>query len=277
MKNGPEIGNQIKIGAVNTNYHDIGEGRPVFFIHGSGPGVTAWANWQLNLAPIAKHGLRCVAPDMMGFGYTDAPEELHFSKDDWVDHFAAFVDSQTSEKIAIVGNSFGGAIALAYAIRFPERVDRMVLMGAAGLNFPITDELDKIWGHIPTLENMVNMMKIFAYNPALVKKDLAELRHNASLRPGVMEAYSAMFPEPRQEAVRALASDEGAVAKVEASTLIIHGHDDRVIPVDVSKRLFELLPNSEIHMFRNCGHWTQIEKNSRFNALVGEFLSSSED
>jgi|TARA_R110000744_G_scaffold112421_1_gene210755 2-hydroxymuconate-semialdehyde hydrolase len=273
MTENPEIGSQTTINGIKTNYHDIGEGRAVFFIHGSGPGVSSWANWRLNLAPVAAHGVRCIALDMAGFGYTDAPQGLQFSRDAWVEHFAAFVDSQTQDKVSIIGNSFGGAIALAYAIRFPERVDRLVLMGAVGLDFPITQELDQVWGHVPTVENMVALMKIFAFDPALVNDDLAELRHRAAMRPGVMEAYSSMFAEPRQDALRALASREDDVRQLKVPTLIVHGQDDRVIPVDVSKRLFALLENSELHLFHNCGHWTQIEKADRFNTIVGDFLT----
>ncbi|GKY90096.1 alpha/beta fold hydrolase [Sinisalibacter aestuarii] len=273
MAENPEIGRQINAGGLNTNYHDIGAGRPVFFIHGSGPGVSAWANWRLNLQAVADHGLRCIAPDMAGFGYTELPAEMAFSRDAWVEHFAAFADALAGgERISIVGNSYGGAIALAYAIRFPERVDRLVLMGAVGLDFPITAELDKVWGHVASREAMRDLMKIFAWDQSLVNDDLAELRHLASIRPGMMEAFSAMFPEPRQAALRALASREEDIARVQAPTLIIHGRDDRVIPVDVSKRLFELLANAELHLFRKCGHWTQIEKAERFNAIVGAFL-----
>lgn len=272
MADNPEIGRYVTIGGIRTNYHDIGTGAPVVLIHGSGPGVSAWANWRMNLQAIADHGLRCIAPDMPGFGYSDAPADLRFSRDMWVDHFAAFVDSQTDEKISIIGNSFGGGIALAYAIRFPERVDRLVLMGSAGLDFPLTPGLDKVWGHVATLDNMREVLRIFAFDPALVNDGLAELRHRATLRPGVMEAFSAMFPAPRQERVRALASPEDQVASVKAPVLVIHGQEDRVVPVEVSQRLFALLPNAELHLFRNCGHWTQIEKAARFNSLVGSFL-----
>jgi len=272
MSDNMEIGSQITLNGLKTNFHDMGDGRPVFFIHGSGPGVSAWANWRLNLAPISERGFRCIAADMVGFGYTDAPKDLRFSRDIWVDHFAALVDAQTNEKISIIGNSFGGAIALAYAIRFPERIDRLVLMGAVGLDFPITNGLDQVWGYVPTLDGMVDLMKVFAFDPSLVNRELAELRFRSANRPGVMEAYASMFPEPRQDALQALASQERDVALVKAPTLIIHGQEDRVIPVDVSKRLFELLPNSELHLFRNCGHWKKKKKADRFNAIVSDFL-----
>ncbi len=272
MSDNPEVGRQAVVDGYRTNYHEIGAGRPVFFIHGSGPGVSAWANWRLNLQAVSEHGLRCIAPDMLGFGYTDAPGDLKFTRDRWVAHFSAFVDNFTQDKISIVGNSFGGAIALAYAIANPARIDKLVLMGAVGLDFPITPELDRVWGHVATLENMREIMKIFAWNQALVNDDLAELRHRAAIRPGVMEAFSAMFPEPRQNALRALASPEADVAAVRAAALVIHGRNDRVIPVNVSKRLFEILPEAELHLFRNCGHWTQIEKAKRFNEIVAAFL-----
>ena len=274
MTDNPEIGREITVAGLRTNYHDIGTGRPVFFIHGSGPGVSSWANWRLNLQSIADRGLRCIAPDMAGFGYTEAPADLRFDRDVWIAHFHALVEALVGdEKIAIVGNSFGGAIALAYAIRYPDRVDRLVLMGAVGLDFPITDGLDRVWGHVATPENMRALMQIFAYDQSLVSDDLAELRHRASIRPGVMEAFAAMFPEPRQQALRALASDEADVAGIAVPALILHGSDDRVIPVEVSHRLFALLPNAELHLFRGCGHWTQIEKARRFNQIAGDFLA----
>ncbi|MCI5040861.1 MAG: alpha/beta fold hydrolase [Donghicola eburneus] len=272
MADNPEIGCQIVLNGLKTNYHDVGEGAPVVFVHGSGPGVSAWANWRLNLGPLADQGYRCLAPDMAGFGYSDAPVDLAFSRDLWVGQLAAFIDSLTDEPVHLIGNSFGGAIALAYAIRFPDRLDKLVLMGAVGVDFPITDALDRIWGHEASLENMQAALRLFAHDHALLSDDLAELRHRACLRPGVMEAFSAMFPAPRQEALRALASDEEAIAALDVPALVLHGREDKVIPPEVSRRLFALLPNSELHMFGGCGHWTQIEKTNRFNTLVCDFL-----
>jgi 2-hydroxymuconate-semialdehyde hydrolase len=272
MADNPEIGQQITLRGLSTNYHDIGSGAVVVFVHGSGPGVSAWANWRLNLGPVAAQGFRCLAPDMAGFGYSAAPADLVFSRDLWVDQLAAFIDSQTEKPVHLIGNSFGGAIALAYAIRFPERLNKLVLMGAVGVDFPITEALDRIWGHQASLANMRAALRLFAHDHSLLSDDLAELRHRACLRPGVMEAFSAMFPAPRQQALRALASDEAAIARLNTPTLVLHGREDRVIPPEVSQRLFDLLPQSELHMFGGCGHWTQIEKTHRFNILVGDFL-----
>ena len=79
----PEIGRSIATGAIQTNYHDIGEGTPVLLLHGSGPGVSAWANWRL-LIQSQLAGLRMIAPDLAGFGYTTAPEGTEFTRQMWL-------------------------------------------------------------------------------------------------------------------------------------------------------------------------------------------------
>lgn len=269
----PEIARSIQAGSIATNYHDEGDGSPVLMIHGSGPGVSAWANWRLNIGPIARTK-RVIAPDMVGFGFTDRPEGATYGKELWVQHLADLMDALEIEQTDIVGNSFGGGLALAFAIQYSQRVRRMVLMGSVGASFPITPGLEAVWGYQPSIENMKKLLDVFAYNRALVNEELAELRYKASIRPGFQESFSSMFPAPRQHRVDALASDESAIAKLEHPALIVHGREDAVIPADASRRLFALLPNAELHMFGKCGHWTQIEHTERFNMLVSDFLKN---
>ncbi|WP_347271305.1 alpha/beta fold hydrolase [Rhizorhabdus histidinilytica] len=267
----PEIANSIAAGAIRTNYHDQGEGAPVVLIHGSGPGVSAWANWRLNIGPLAR-AKRVIAPDMVGFGFTDRPEGVTYGKDLWVKHLADLLDALGIEQTDLVGNSFGGGLAIAFAIRYPQRVRRMILMGSVGVSFPLTDGLDAVWGYQPSIGNMRKLLDIFAYDRTLVNDELAELRYKASVRPGFQESFSSMFPAPRQAGIDALASDESEIAKLVQPALLIHGREDKVIPAEASRRLFELLPNAELHMFGKCGHWTQIEHTERFNMLVADFL-----
>ncbi|VFU10784.1 alpha/beta fold hydrolase [Methylocella tundrae] len=267
----PEIAQSIAAGEISTNYHDQGEGAPLLMIHGSGPGVSAWANWRLNIGPLSKH-FRVIAPDMVGFGFTERPKSVAYGKELWLRHLADFLDSLGLEQVDIVGNSFGGGLALAFAIAHPERVGRLVLMGSVGVHFPITPGLDAVWGYEPSLEAMRGLLDIFASNRELVSDELAELRYQASIRPGFQESFSSMFPAPRQRGVDDLASSEADIAALVQPTLIIHGREDRVIPPAASRRLFELVPNAELHMFGRCGHWTQIEHTDRFNRLVIDFL-----
>jgi pimeloyl-ACP methyl ester carboxylesterase len=117
------------------------------------------------------------------------------------------------------------------------------------------------------------MLDLFAFDRGLVTDELAELRYRASIRPGVQEAFSAMFPAPRQRWVDALASSDDEIRGIGHDTLIVHGRDDRVIPLATSLRLLELISASRLHIFGRCGHWVQIEHASAFNRLVAEFLS----
>src|SRR5690606_7751444 len=104
--------------------------------------------------------------------------------------------------------------------------------------------------------------------------ELAALRYQASIRPGVQEAFAQMFsPAPRQRFIDALASPAQDIRRIQHETLVIHGRDDQVIPVSTSVALASLIPNAQLHVFPRCGHWTQIEWMSDFNRMVGEFLS----
>ena len=274
MSSSPEIGRSVLAGGVSVNYHDYGKGDPVILIHGSGPGVTAWANWRLTISELSRH-FRTLAPDMLGFGYTERPGAAPLVCDNsvWVAQLAALMDVLDIGRAHIIGNSFGGAIALAMAIAHPERVGKLVLMGAAGVSFPLTDGLDRIWGYQPSFQAMREMMDLFAYDRALVTDELADLRYRASTRPGVQEAFAALFPAPRQRWVDALASDPDAVRALPHETLIIHGRDDRIIPLASSLTLHQWIERSQLHVFGRCGHWTQIEHAAGFTRLVTDFLS----
>lgn len=259
----PEIANSVKTGKFKTNYHDLGDGFPVVFLHGSGPGVTAFANWN-KVFPLLKDEYRVIAPDLVGFGYTERIKGQKYGMRIWVQQTKDLFDALGIEKANLVGNSFGGALALSFAINYPERVNKLVLMGAMGVSFPITYGLDEVWGYTPSPENMAKLLNIFTYNHANATPELAESRYQGSIQPGFQESFSAMFPEPRQKGVEDMAGDEQYIRDIQHETLIIHGREDRVIPLSNSYKLLELIPNAQLHVFGKCGHWTQIEHTQEF-------------
>lgn len=267
----PEIVNSIKTGDFNTNYHDLGVGEPIIFIHGSGPGVSAYANWRLAMPNLAKD-FRVIAPDMAGFGYTDRPEGMTYNMDVWVKQIVDLMDALNIEKTNLVGNSFGGALALALSIKYPNRFNKIVLMGAMGVEFELTAGLDQAWGYTPSIENMKALLDTFAYSRVLVTDELAQMRYEASIRPGFQESFSSMFPVPRQNSVSAMASNEEDIKAIENDVLIIHGKEDKVIPFENSIRLHQLIEKSQLHSFGQCGHWSQIEHKDRFNKLLSDFF-----
>jgi pimeloyl-ACP methyl ester carboxylesterase len=242
-------------------------------VHGSGPGVTAYANWRLTIPALAQR-LQVVAPDMLGFGYTQRPEPpMVCDTDRWVRQLVDLLDALELPSASVVGNSFGGAIALRLAARHPDRVNRLVLMGSVGVPFEITEGLDAVWGYRPSLPAMRSLLDIFAYSRELVTDELAEVRYRASTEPGFQEAFSALFPPPRQRWVDEMVTPAHEIRAVTHETLVVHGRDDRVIPLQNSEQLLHLLPNAQLHVFGRCGHWTQIEWTRDFNRLVGDFLT----
>lgn len=267
----PEIGALAESGSISTNYHDVGTGTPVLLIHGSGPGVSAWANWRLVLPRLAEKA-RIVAPDMAGFGYTQVMGAMGFDLDLWLDQVTGLLDALDLPRVAVVGNSFGGAIALHLASRCPERVSRLVLMGSVGVEFPLTPGLDRVWGYEPSFENMAELIRLFAYDQSIATDDLIELRYRASIREDVQQRFAALFPAPRQRWVDELALDEERLKAISQPVLLLHGCDDQIIPIAASRRLATLIPDSRLIEISDCGHWVQIEQTDVFLTEVTKFL-----
>lgn len=271
----PEVGRTIDVNGISTNVHVLGDPRTqptVLLVHGSGPGVSAYSNWRLTMPALAGQ-FAVVAPDIVGFGFTERPEGIRYDLPTWTAHVVGVLDALGISSAHVMGNSFGGALALALAIHHPDRVRHLVLMGAAGGPMELTDGLDKVWGYTPSPEAMQELLGIFAFDPALVGPDLARIRFEASIRPGVQDAYAQMFPAPRQRALDAITHDIEDLARIPHRTLIVHGREDRVIPLSSSLTLLSLIPHAQLHVFGECGHWSQIEHADAFNRLVDGFLA----
>ena len=268
---GPLVGDLVVAGQT-TRLAQSGTGRPVLLLHGSGPGVSGMANWSGTLPALAAAGFQGLAPDLLGFGGTVPPEDAAYTLAGWAEHALGVLDELGLPQVDLVGNSFGGAVALRLAAEHPDRVRRLVLMGSVGVRFALTDALDQVWGYSPSLATMAAIMRLFAFDSSLVSADLAQERYQASIADGAAERFARMFPAPRQRWIDAMAATEAQLERITAPTLLVHGRDDRVIPLETSLTLLHTLAHAELHVFGECGHWTQIERRDDFNALLVGFL-----
>ncbi|MGH8891994.1 MAG: alpha/beta fold hydrolase [Actinomycetes bacterium] len=266
---------RVQHGPFDTHYLEAGQGAPVLLIHGSGPGVSGRANWRgLMRSPLTRRH-RLLAPDVVGFGESRAAENTELDHDIRARHLIGFLDALGLDQVDLVGNSMGGALALAIAHRNPERVRRMVLMGTVGIDFPLTASLDRVWGYTPSRDNMAALMRLFVHDQSLVTDELIELRFRATEVGDVQERYATAFAAPRQRHVRAMALSEDQLASIRNPTLLVHGRDDRVIPLEAtSQRLVHILPVADLLVFSRCGHWTQVERAADFARHVEGFLDS---
>ena len=262
----------IDAGGIQTSYLEAGAGEPVVMLHGSGPGVSAMANWQHNIGALSQR-FRVLAPDIVGFGVTKRPDDIVYSLRTWTDHVWAFLDAHGIEKAAIVGNSLGGRIALQMATDRPDRITKMVLMGTPGVGMTPTDGLAALRGYEPSHDAMRDLLRnYFAVDPAMITDELVAIRYEASIADGAYEAYRAMFFDPRHAGSQ-LGITETEVRAIATPTLLVHGREDKVVPMQVSVTMLGLLPNADLHVFAACGHWTQIERADEFSVLVADYLA----
>jgi pimeloyl-ACP methyl ester carboxylesterase len=256
---------------IQTSYLEAGSGTPVVMLHGSGPGVSALANWQHNIPTLAQR-FRVLAPDIVGFGTTQRPNDIVYSLRTWTDHVWAFLDALGINTTAVVGNSLGGRIALQMATDRPDQITKMVLMGAPGVGMRPTEGLAALRAYQPSRNAMRDLLRnYFAVDPAMITDDLVSTRYEASIADGAYDAYRAMFFDSRHAGSELGVSAE-EVRAIDTPVLLVHGREDKVVPMAVSVTMLGLLPHADLHVFSACGHWTQIERADEFSALVADYL-----
>jgi 2-hydroxymuconate-semialdehyde hydrolase/2-hydroxy-6-oxo-octa-2,4-dienoate hydrolase len=223
---------------------------------------------------LAQH-FHVLAPDIVGFGATERPDSIVYSLRGWTDHIWAFLDALDIKTVRVVGNSLGGRIALQMAADHPDRITQMVLMGTPGVGMTPTEGLAALRAYEPSLDAMRDLLRnYFAVNPAMITDELVAIRYEASIADGAFEAYRAMFFDPKHSG-SALGISESEVRAIATPTLLVHGREDKVVPVQVSFTMIGLLPQADLHVFSACGHWTQIERADEFSSLVIAYLSRS--
>lgn len=251
-----------------THYHELGEGTPLLFLHGSGTGVTAAANWWLNLPSLSEGG-RCIAIDSVGYGQTVVPDDIEYGIKEWVRHAVRVLDALDIEKTWIIGNSIGGWVAMQFAIDYPERLLGIVSMGTGGAK-----KTAALSGHAkPDLSEpgIRRTLEQFVVDKTLVTDELVSLRYSAALNDTASDRLRKVVAA-RDRDRDELPLDFDRLAKIEIPVLLIHGMQDVVIPVSRTHELQEVIPTADSHIFNQCGHWSQVERAEEFNQIVAAYL-----
>lgn len=251
-----------------THYHELGEGTPILFLHGSGTGVTAAANWWLNLPQLSEHG-RCIAIDSIGYGQSIAADDVQYGIKEWVRHAVRVLDALGIEKTWIVGNSLGGWLAFQFALDYPERLLGIVSMGTGGAK--LTQALK---GHSnPNLseEGIRDTLELFVVNKELVTDELVKLRYQSALNDTASDRLKEVVAA-RDRDRNELPLDFERLAELDIPVLLIHGVQDHVIPVSRTWEILNTVRHADAHIFSQCGHWSQVERADEFNEVVGSYI-----
>lgn len=269
-----------EVGGLTFAYHEAGEGEPLIMLHGSGPGVSAWSNFQHNL-PFFSKTFRVIMPDLPGFGGSDLPELDEVYTIAAAKEIASFMDHLGIESAYFVGNSMGGAVAAELAALHPDRVRRMALMGSGGLSVGIfqaepSEGFLRLFEFLedPTRERMIGWIKTMVFDKNLITDELVDERMKNALAEGVLgrtkAIFGSLFNPKNQAKYTPLWTKASTIA---THTLLLWGRDDRMLPYDQAHFATRWLPEVELHTFAHCGHWIQVERKADFERVVLEFLT----
>ena len=261
-----DIGDGLQI-----HYQEEGSGSPVVFFHGSGPGASGWSNFKRNYPVFAKAGFRTIVPDTPGFGYSSKPD-LDYAMDFIVASFARFFDKLGIQKAALVGNSHGGAVCMAFALKYPERVSKLVLMGPGGLEERevymnlegIKTMMRAIFKEGITKESLRKVFGLQLFDPAMISDEIIEERLQiAETQPKrVMQTLSVPHLAPE-------------LPNLKMPVLAFWGMVDRFCPPSGAMRIAAGCPDARVMLLSKCGHWVMVEHTELFNRTSIEFLKEA--
>ncbi len=269
-----------KVGSINTRYWSIGkEGIVVILVHGLGGFAE---NWMFNIKVLAKH-FRVFTLDLVGFGKTDKPKApytyIYFAK-----FLNDFMKKMQIKKAIFIGHSLGGGTILQFALDFPDKVKKLVIISSAGLgteafgifkimSLPIIGELLTR----PSRKGVAKLLKELVYDKTVIQDEIIELWYQMSCIPEAQKAflktnrattnlfgYKPKVVDPIMQNLH----------KIEAPTLIIWGKQDQIVPISHAYVAERGIPNSTLHVFDRCGHAPMVECIDDFNSSVINFLSA---
>ncbi|MBJ7331947.1 MAG: alpha/beta hydrolase [Solirubrobacteraceae bacterium] len=262
-----------------VNLVDVGTGPPIVFVHGLGG---SWQNWLENILPFAADH-RVVALDLPGFGESPMPQQpIDIGR--YADLLDGVMGALDINAAVVVGNSMGGLIAAEMALRHPQRVERLVLVAAAGLS--PTDRFNpQAFAVFSLLEGGIaafgasaarraldvasreklrrSAFSVVAWAPEILPTALVAEQIRGAGKPGFMPATKALLTYPIRE----------RLDDVACPTLIVWGTHDKLVPVRDATEYEELIPNARKIIYPRTGHVPMLERPARFNADLRAFLT----
>lgn len=263
----------VDINGVRTHYLEAGSGQPLLLLHGGGAGADSFGNWRGCLPTLARRA-HVYAVDLLGFGRSAKPDPATYTytQSGRVDQIIGFIEALGLREVTLIGNSMGGITSIGVAIERPDLVDRVVLMGSAGVRFAPSPELQSIMNYDFSIEGMRRIVEGLTHPRFAVDQDMVEYRYRLSIEPDTRAAYAAIMGWLGQQG--GLFYDEDYIRRLRKRALVMHGKLDKVVPLACSYRLLELIDDSFGYIVPNCGHWAMIEHPRAFTAAVFNFLDT---
>ena len=275
--------NTTSVWGLNVRYVDTGkavEGPVALLLHGLADSLISW---YCNIDFLADAGYRVIALDLPGFGESDKPSHLEYDPGSAADFVYDFCQKLGIEKLSLVGNSAGGLIAGLFALEHPTVVEKLVLIDSAGLGRKVSWLLRAISVLIlgdmvyrPKLNRMIGLSKRLFYQPPAILEELLPEMDRIKLLPGAsMATVRSIRPSINLRGLRPKWQSLSRLKQSEVPLMVIWGADDFIIPVSHAEAARRELPQCDVQVLPEFGHWPQMEKPSVFNPLVADFLNAT--
>lgn len=240
------------------------------FVHGGGQGASGISNWKQNLDYMAQHGYRALAPDALGYGLSSKAGDATFDLTLLVDGLRCFLDALGIHKASLVGNSIRGAMAIKFAQDFPQRVEKLIVMGPGGTGemsryaaMPGIQRLCRLGQDPagPTREKLRQMFEMIVYDKRLIADSLSEERYEVAVTRSrrVFQTLRLDNLSPR-------------LGELKMPFLVLWGRDDKFCPVEGGMEIIKACDSARLVVSSQCGHWVQTEKAAVFNKLCVDCL-----
>lgn len=252
-----------------VHYHDQGEGQAVIFLHGAGGGASGYSNFKGNYPAFAQAGFRAIVPDLLGYGLSSKPDLPQYDLDLFIAGVKGLVDGLGLKNVTLLGNSLGGAVALGYALAYPDDVARLILMAPGGvedldtyLAMPGIANMFAIYQSGKTgAEAMRAVMTMQLFDPSLLTEEIINER-----------APIAAIQTPAARSVLKVPNMTGQLHRLRCPVFGFWGVNDQFNPVGGAMKLMDHCPQARLLLVNRCGHWVQVEHREMFNRACIDFL-----
>jgi 4,5:9,10-diseco-3-hydroxy-5,9,17-trioxoandrosta-1(10),2-diene-4-oate hydrolase len=253
------------------HYHDQGSGSVLIFLHGSGFGANGWSSYKYNLTAFVTAGYRCILIDTPGFGYSD-PSESGYSLNTIAESIYEFVVLSKISEATFIGNSHGGAVAMQFALNYPDRVRYMILLAPAGL------ENSDVYARMEGIRRTVRL--------AFRKQDISksDLRSVLQLQLSDPELLNEETLNERYEMIKVqsignirelkIQNLSDRLTELKCPILLFWGRSDKYCPQSGLNTMIKACDNIQNVLLEDCGHWIMIEQSDLFNQISIDFIAN---
>ncbi len=251
------------------HYLDQGSGEPVVFLHGSGSGASGHSNFKFNYPFLAENGFRSIVPDLIGYGYSDKPDDVEYHIDFFVECVKQTLDVIGVDSVHLIGNSLGGAIAIRFALAYPDQVKSLNLMAPGG----IEDQPSYF-----SMPGMAIMKEVFTGGP---NKDALEqfirrglVYDDKHVDEQLVNERWGIFQQQNMQVINTMVvpNMEDQLGELNCPIIAFWGANENMMPETGIAKLTKKCSNIRLTIVSECGHWVMVEHKDLFNRMTLDFL-----